>query len=83
MENIIHFLFTGMLISRSIFKMFVSLFFSAVKWDVCRHALLMLAASSRKPRENDETMSGLEEGKVHMSCFIIIVLLITNTESVN
>lgn len=62
--------------------MFVGLFFSAVKQDVCRHALLMLAASSRKPRENDETVSGLEEGKVRMSCFII-VLLITNTESVN
>lgn len=63
MENIIHPLFTGMLISCSILKMFVSLFFSAIKWDVCQHALLMLAASSRKWRKNDETMSVLEEGE--------------------
>lgn len=29
---------------------------------MCQHALLMLAASSRKLRENDETLSALEEG---------------------
>lgn len=63
MENIIHPLFTGMLISCSILKIFVSLCSSAIKWDVCQHALLVPAASSRKHRENDETMTVLEEGE--------------------
>jgi len=63
MENIIHLLLTGPLISCSILKMFVSLFLSAIKGDVCLHTLFVPAASSRNQRANHETMSILAEGK--------------------